>query len=358
MPIDLFSSLHYSAVNGGNMVKYQVFISSTYEDLRDERDQVIKAILEMGHIPVGMEMFSAGDKSQWTLIKKQLEDVDYYIVIIAHRYGSIDDNEGISYTEKEYDYAISLNIPVIGLIIDDSAAWPKKKMDTDPIIIGKLNEFKSKVKNKMVSFWKTKEDLNGKAAIAFGKEMNRSPRIGWVKANTVTSPEFVKELTRLSSENSTLRQELSKVKNSKDKENEKIEEAINILISTKTDVHVWRNGGKEWGKPEKMELLNIFKALVPIIQVELDFDQLNSALAFEMFGKDLRISAPLPNNRLRDWLADLAALNLINPSTIRHPITDSKQYWSITTFGNKVYSRIRFYLLKSGKTEKNMEAPE
>jgi hypothetical protein len=46
------------------MIKYQVFVSSTYGDLRDEREQVIKAILEMGHIPVGMEMFSAGDESQ------------------------------------------------------------------------------------------------------------------------------------------------------------------------------------------------------------------------------------------------------------------------------------------------------
>jgi hypothetical protein len=31
--------------------KYQIFISSTFDDLKDERDQVIKAILEMGHIP-------------------------------------------------------------------------------------------------------------------------------------------------------------------------------------------------------------------------------------------------------------------------------------------------------------------
>ncbi|HDZ8843871.1 TPA: DUF4062 domain-containing protein [Aeromonas dhakensis] len=44
--------------------KYQVFISSTYEDLKDEREQVIKSVLEMGHIPVGMEMFSAADEEQ------------------------------------------------------------------------------------------------------------------------------------------------------------------------------------------------------------------------------------------------------------------------------------------------------
>ncbi len=52
------------------MHKYQIFVSSTFEDLKAERDQVIKAILEMGHIPVGMEMFSAADEQQWDVIKK------------------------------------------------------------------------------------------------------------------------------------------------------------------------------------------------------------------------------------------------------------------------------------------------
>ena len=45
--------------------KYQIFVSSTYEDLKEERDLVIEAILEMGHFPVGMEMFSTGDEQQW-----------------------------------------------------------------------------------------------------------------------------------------------------------------------------------------------------------------------------------------------------------------------------------------------------
>ncbi|WP_434515517.1 DUF4062 domain-containing protein [Dechloromonas sp. ARDL1] len=69
--------------------KYQVFISSTYEDLKAERDQVIKATLEMGHIPVGMEMFSAADEEQWNIIARQIDEVDYYCIILAHRYGSV-----------------------------------------------------------------------------------------------------------------------------------------------------------------------------------------------------------------------------------------------------------------------------
>ena len=86
--------------------KYQIFVSSTYSDLVHEREQIIKACLEMGHIPVGMEMFSAADEEQWKIIQRQIDEIDYYVILIAHRYGSTTD-EGLSYTEKEYDYAAS-----------------------------------------------------------------------------------------------------------------------------------------------------------------------------------------------------------------------------------------------------------
>lgn len=77
--------------------KFQIFVSSTFEDLREEREAVAKAILEIGDIPVGMEMFSAADETQWKLIKRQIEQSDYYVVLVAHRYGST--VEDISFTE-------------------------------------------------------------------------------------------------------------------------------------------------------------------------------------------------------------------------------------------------------------------
>src|SRR5690242_6691397 len=84
--------------------RHQVFISSTYDDLKLERTQVTQSILEMNHIPAGMELFPASDETQWEVIKKVIDQSDYYIVLIAGRYGSTDQN-GISFTEKEYDYA-------------------------------------------------------------------------------------------------------------------------------------------------------------------------------------------------------------------------------------------------------------
>lgn len=191
-------------------VKYQVFISSTYTDLKGERDEVIKAVLEMGHIPVGMEMFSAADEEQWKLIARQIDQSDYYIAIVAHRYGSVAGKK--SYTEKEYDYAVQQRIPVLGFIIEDSAPWPSDRMENDAKKIKALASFKEKVRRKPVGFWSSAEELHGKVSIALMKLFNTNPRPGWIRASDAVGPEVVSEMSRLSSENAQLRKQLEDVR--------------------------------------------------------------------------------------------------------------------------------------------------
>ena len=79
--------------------KYQVFISSTFSDLIDERQDALKSVLDMGHIPSGMEAFPAVDLEQFEYIKKIIDECDYYILIVGARYGSVDD-AGVSFTER------------------------------------------------------------------------------------------------------------------------------------------------------------------------------------------------------------------------------------------------------------------
>jgi hypothetical protein len=86
--------------------RYQVFISSTYADLKAERQDVIQTVIEANCIPAGMELFPAADEAQLAFIKRVIDDCDYYLLIIGGRYGSVDES-GISYTEQEYDYAVS-----------------------------------------------------------------------------------------------------------------------------------------------------------------------------------------------------------------------------------------------------------
>src|SRR5690554_369985 len=148
--------------------KYQIFISSTYEDLKEERDQVIKAVLEMGHIPVGMEMFSAADEEQWKIIQRQILESDYYIVVVANKYGSIGP-DGKSYTEMEYDFAVKNLVPTLGFVLNDKAPWPSERNEKSTKARSSLNSFKSKVKSKLVHFWDSKDDLHGKVSISLVK---------------------------------------------------------------------------------------------------------------------------------------------------------------------------------------------
>lgn len=193
-----------------NRIKYQIFISSTYEDLKAERDQVIKACLEMGHIPVGMEMFSAADEEQWQIIARQIEESDYYVIIVANRYGSMVD--GISYTEKEYDYAIEKGVPVLGFVLKDGAMWPSNLSELDAEGRLKLDAFKRKVRGKPVGFWESRNELHAKCAVALSKAFNTSRRPGWLPATEFGSPEITTELSRLSTENAKLRAEVEEYK--------------------------------------------------------------------------------------------------------------------------------------------------
>lgn len=190
--------------------KYQVFVSSTYEDLRKEREAVAKAILELGDIPVGMEMFSAADEEQWKLIRRQIDQSDYYVVLIAHRYGSMAGD--VSFTEREYDYASQIGVPVLGFIIEPEADWPATNVDRDPEMLRRLELFKQKVRSRMVSFWSTADGLNSKVLAALSKQKNLNPRPGWIRAVNLPGPEVMSELGRLGTEIARLSEENTRLR--------------------------------------------------------------------------------------------------------------------------------------------------
>lgn len=157
--------------------KYQIFISSTYEDLKEERTKVRDTILSMYQFPVGMEMFSAADEDQWEIIRETIDSSDYYVLIIGHRYGSvIEEGEyaGISYTHREFRYALEQKIPVLAFLIDDCVAVTPKKMEQDADRKEKLERFKDEVKSgRMLQWWTSKDDLANKVSIALSKQINR-----------------------------------------------------------------------------------------------------------------------------------------------------------------------------------------
>lgn len=156
--------------------KYQVFISSTYEDLKEERKNVIETLLMIDCIPAGMEAFCAADEEQFEYIKKVIDLCDYYVLIIGKRYGSISPITGKSYTEMEYDYAKSKNIPIFVFPVNNNV-----KMQEDEHV-SELKAFREKAYGKtMGATWRNADELGKKVAISLEKAIKKNDRPGWIR---------------------------------------------------------------------------------------------------------------------------------------------------------------------------------
>lgn len=159
--------------------RYQIFISSTYEDLKEERKKVIQAILKLYHFPIGMEMFHADNEEQWEQIKNTLDMSDYYILILGRCCGTLIEKEGISYTEKEYNYAISKGIPVLAFIISEDAKKESYGIESNKQQ-NAYKKFVKKVKQLPCEFWHTPEELAYQVATTLSIKFKENNRRGWI----------------------------------------------------------------------------------------------------------------------------------------------------------------------------------
>ena len=165
--------------------RYQVFISSTYIDLVDERQAVIKAVLELDHMPAGMELFPAIDDAAWDLIKSIIDASDYYVLIVGGRYGSTHD-DGLSFTEKEYDYAVEQKKRVIALLHGEPDSIARGKTDMEDAKWATLMAFRRKVGHRHTcQFWTSGQDLKSGLIVSLTTTVKRHPAVGWVRADAV-----------------------------------------------------------------------------------------------------------------------------------------------------------------------------
>lgn len=191
--------------------KYQVFISSTYSDLVEERKKVLDVLLMADCIPAGMEAFVATDIEQFKVIKKVIDLCDYYVLIIGKRYGSLHPETGISYTEMEYDYAISKDIPVLVFALDETVDLPQNKCESETDKIEKLKAFRSKaMTNRLASIWHSADELTGGLAISIMKAKNEIMRPGWQRGADYDEASLRREIMTLQKENKELKENLEK----------------------------------------------------------------------------------------------------------------------------------------------------
>ncbi|MDP3951409.1 DUF4062 domain-containing protein [Microbacterium sp.] len=167
--------------------RYQVFVSSTYTDLQSERQGVLSALLELGCFPAGMEFFPASDSTPWAHIERVIDDSDYYAVIVGGRYGSVTET-GLSFTQREYEYAQRTSKPILAFLHADPGSIPWRDSEQDPELHARLQEFVTLLRSRhLVRTWTTVDSLRAVVATSLSAEMDNNPQMGWTRTTAGTS---------------------------------------------------------------------------------------------------------------------------------------------------------------------------
>lgn len=323
-----------------NMKKYQVFVSSTYQDLKEERKEVIQALLELDCIPVGMELFPATDDDQWTLIKELIDESDYYILIIGGRYGSLNNN-GISYTQMEYEYANKISIPTISFLHKNPGNITVSKTDKDTNKQNLLEEFRSLAGKKLVKFWESPEELGSVVSRSLVKLIKTKPRTGWVKADKISSDEANLEILRLKEHIQHLEEEIKSSTEfdtstlSQGDDKLKIGYSYNKTINSnyKTD-----NIEITWN--------DLFSKTCTILIDEAKEDEyqdhINKYIKFLLKKNNNDVYAVfIILDNFKSILIQFKALGLIEKSIKKRSLKNASTYWKLTTKGDELITSLR-----------------
>lgn len=199
--------------------RFDVFVSSTYEDLTEERKEVTQAILECDCMPVGMEMFPASNMEQWNFIKKVIDKSDIYLVIIAGKYGSESKDEygnRVSYTEMEFDYALKQGKPVLAFLVNHVGKLVRNKTEDESYKMDLLMKFREKVKTgRLVKFYDNKDDLKAKVMGSLNQIKKQITSGGWIRAdenNASGSGELMEKIRVLQADKETLQKLIDDLK--------------------------------------------------------------------------------------------------------------------------------------------------
>lgn len=322
------------------MKKYQVFVSSTYEDLKDERKEVIQALLELDCIPVGMEMFPAADEDQWSLIKDLIIDCDYYVLIIGGRYGSIS-KDGISYTQKEYEFAIRNEIPCISFLHKTPDQIIVAKTDRDKGKAELLDNFRKIVSERMIRYWETPEQLGSIVSRSLVKLIKSRPRMGWVKADKISSEESALEIMKLREEVQELREKLSVATDIKidnlSQGDDKVKIAFKLL--KQQNVH---------HKDSNIELTwnEIFSKTCTVFIDEASEAAFKSKLTSYIMHLLKKASQDIKEIIIIDdyfisVIIQFKALGLIEKSLKTRSVKDNNTYWKLTSKGDELLTNLR-----------------
>lgn len=336
--------------------RYQVFVSSTFSDLEDERQEVMQALLELDCMPAGMELFPATNSDQWSLIKKVIDDSDYYIVILAGRYGSTGP-DGLSYTEMEYRYAIETGKPVIGFIHKDKTKLPSGRCESSPDGKDKLINFEELVKTKLCRFWETPADLGSQVSRSLIRLIKEYPAVGWVRGDLVTSESEAKEILQLRRMIEDLEEQLASSKTTAPEGAESLSQGIDLFefeFSFYASSSFNPYDGTRYSAKCSVSWNDIFSYISPLMIDEVSDEELhigiNKAIAKvarlalegheELEGLNILEIKMLPSD-FQTVKVQYRALGLIVKSEKNRSVKDKRTYWTLTPYGENLMTTLR-----------------
>lgn len=336
--------------------RYQVFVSSTFEDLQDERKEVMQALLELDCIPAGMELFPASNDDQWTLIRRVIDDCDYYLLIIGGRYGSVNE-DGISYTQMEFEYALESGKPVISFLPKNPEKIPTGKCDNDPVKKEKLEEFKELAKKKLIKYWETPENLGSVVSRSMVKLIKDFPAEGWVKSNSAVDESSLKEIAKLQKENNDLKERLQAIAREAPKGAEKLAQGSDTVEVGFSFTGVDKKTSKRYNCKSELTFSwdELFASIAPEMIDECSEIEIGAALRRliennsdtiieEDVFKDLKnLSAfKLSKDSFNRIIVQFRALGLICLSSKKRnrSAKDTNTYWSLTPYGDFIMTQL------------------
>ena len=255
--------------------RYQVFLSSTYDDLREARQAATQSILAMGHLAAGMELFPASDLTQLDLIKRVIAESDYYVVIIGGRYGSLHPETKISFTELEYDHALELAKPILGFVTRDVGKLASERVESNQESLFALERFRTKVLSKTCQYFDDSKDLGLKLMSSLVHEMRINPQVGWIRADQARNSEDIaeeRELKKLAKEQADTIQVLER----------QVRDAVVPIPEIERDYAYGAETTKltaRFSGPAKEQMIR---------EIQLSWDEIFSAVGPTMFGYIVR----------------------------------------------------------------------
>ena len=346
--------------------KYLIYISSSLDDLKAERKELVKIVTELGAIPVTMDGFDISEAENQGYIKQAIKDADYFINITAYKCGPI---AGNSFgPEIELAWAERARVPVLAFIIDEKARWKDSKKEKEKTAAKALEIFKKRLTEHTYSNWTTTADLRQKAMSLLVREMNLHPRQGWVRADDAVTPATANELSRLVRENDQLRSQIrvdggSMVSRLK----VQMKYCLKVLATNKISLSFWYVSGDNWENTKVYKYLRLFKLLVPELSTAKTTSEISRFLGNILnpdLDKTVRKDYPTPTNTIKKIMADLSMLKLVKSAKEGKNGTASAsnedEAWEITEYGREVFAAYRLRQMNRAllKIQKIADKPE